>query len=465
MRIERDALGERALPADALHGIQTERAMENFSLSGRTVHPDLVHAYGAVKLACVRINARLGFLAGKSEAIEQASLEMMEGRLDAHVRVDALQGGAGTSLNLNVCEVIANRALQLLGHAPGTYTILDPLDDVNLHQSTNDTFPTALRIAALRGATRLEEEVTALVDAFQDRERAFQAVIKVGRTEMQDAVLTTLGRSMGAFADALARDRWRLYQCRERLRVVNLGGTAIGTGLGAPRQYIFQVVDELRSITGLGVARAENMVDATQNLDALVEVSGMVRTLATNLIKIANDLRLLSSGPEAGLGEIRLPAVQPGSSIMPGKVNPVIPEAVVQCALFAMAGDAIVAQAAILGSLELNPFLPVLADSLLSGMTVLCNAVRMFRERCIVGMEANPERCRAHSETTTALATALVERLGYHQVQEVVLAARASGRSVREVLLEQGRMTPAELDEVLTPDQVLRLGFPLSRKR
>ena len=319
-RLETDLLGTLELPAQARHGIHTARALENFPLLGRPVDGRLVRAFGAVKLAALRTNRALGRFpdASKADAMEEACREMFEGALTRDVLVDALQGGAGTSTNLNVNEVLANRALELLGEPHGTYARVSPLDDLNLHQSTNDTYPTALRLAAIWSLKDLERQVLALQEAFQAKEKAFAHVVKVGRTEMQDAVLLTLGREMGAYAEALNRDRWRLAKCEERLRVVNLGGTAVGTGLAAPREYIFRVVDELREVTGLGLARAENLVEATQNADVFVEVSGLLKALASTLIKISGDLRLLSSGPEAGLGELRLPPRQAGSSIMPG---------------------------------------------------------------------------------------------------------------------------------------------------
>jgi aspartate ammonia-lyase len=270
-RIEKDLLGEREVPAGALHGIHTERAIENFPLSGRRVNPALIHAYGAVKLACAQTNHELGWWDdAKAKAIETACSEMMEGLLDPHVVVDALQGGAGTSTNMNVNEVLANRALQLLGRPIGDYAAVSPLEDINLHQSTNDTYPTALKVAAINDLRALEREVIALLEEFQRKEKAFAHVVKVGRTQMQDAVLTTLGREMSAYAEAFARDRWRIYKCEERLRVVNLGGTAIGTGLAAPREYIFRAIERLKDITGLGLARAENLVEATQNADVFV---------------------------------------------------------------------------------------------------------------------------------------------------------------------------------------------------
>jgi aspartate ammonia-lyase len=383
---------------------------------------------------------------------------MADGLLTEPVVVDALQGGAGTSTNLNVNEVLANRALELLGETHGTYARVSPLDDLNLHQSTNDTYPTALKLAAIRLLHALEEQVLALQEAFQEKEKQFAHVVKVGRTQYQDAVLTTLGREMSAYAEALNRDRWRIYKCEERLRVVNLGGTAIGTGFAAHRQYIFRVVDTLRELTSIGFARAENLVEATQNTDVFVEVSGILKANAATLLKLSSDLRLLASGPEAGLGEIRLPRRQAGSSIMPGKVNPVIPEAVSQAALATMGHDAVIAQASAYGSLELNAFLPLIADSLLTSLRLLTNANRLLRGLCVEGIEADEERCRAHVEASTAVATALVPEIGYDEACALVVRALAGGRSVREQAVSEGLLTNQQFDALLEPEAVLRLG-------
>jgi aspartate ammonia-lyase len=460
-RTERDALGERSIPAGALWGIHTARAMENFPLGRRPVRPELIAAYGQVKLAAVRTNHELGHLTDEiARALGQACEELAEGAWLGEIRVDALQGGAGTSTNMNVNEVLANRALQILGHGPGRYDLVDPYEHANRHQSTNDTFPTALRVAAIAGLRTLERAVVALQESFQDREKAFAHVVKIGRTQMQDAVLTTLGREMGAYGEALARDRWRIYKCEERLRVVNLGGTAIGTGLGAPRRYVFRVVEHLRAITGFGLARAENLVEATQNADAFVEVSGILKACATNLAKIAADLRLLSSGPGGGFGEIRLPARQAGSSIMPGKVNPVIPEAVTQAALRVMAHDQAIAQAASLGALELNAFLPLVADALLESLALLADACTIFRSHCVEGIEADTERCRKQVETSTALATALLPALGYAGAERVAGLAADSGRTVRQVVLAEGLLDEAAFDALTTPEAICRLGHP-----
>jgi aspartate ammonia-lyase len=462
-RIERDALGEREIAAGALHGIHTARAVENFPLAGRPVHGELIRAYGTVKLACARTNRALGAWAGdpdKGDAIERACGEMAEGLLSEHVIVDALQGGAGTSTNMNVNEVIANRALAFLGAPAGDYDRVSPFDDVNLHQSTNDTYPTALRLAAITLLHRLENQVVALQEAFQELEKRYAHVVKVARTEMQDAVLITLGREMGAYAEALGRDRWRIYKCEERLRVVNLGGTAVGTGLAAPRQFIFRVVDALRDLSGIGFARAENLVEATQNADVLVEVSGILKACAVSLLKISGDLRFLSSGPEAGIGEIRLPQRQAGSSIMPGKVNPVIPEAVSQVAMAVMGNDGTIAAAAGAGCLELNPFLPLIADCLLGSIGLLTQGCYVLRRFCVEGIEADEARCRRHVESSTAAATALVGALGYDTVCRVAARAAEAGRTIRDIVLSEELLSEQDFDELLSPEAVMRLGAP-----
>ena len=464
-RREADLLGSLDIPPGVRHGIHTVRALENFPLSGRPVHPALARAYGAVKRACARANGRLGHLPPTvAGALERAAGELQAGDLVPDIPVDALQGGAGTSLNMNVNEVLANRALELLGRPHGDSATVSPLDHANLHQSTNDTFPTALRIAALEGLAELEREVLALQEAFQDRERAFAHIVKVGRTECQDAALITLGREMGAYAEALSRDRWRLAKAGERLRTVNLGGTAIGTGLAAPRDYIFRVVDDLREVTGLPLARAENLVEATQNADVFVEVSGLLKALAATLVKVCGDLRLLSSGPEAGIGELHLPPRQAGSSIKPGKVNPVIPEAATQAALRVFGHDQSITLAASLGSLELNPFLPLLADSLLESLDLLARACRILRQHCVGGLRADEARCRQQVHGTTAAATALLPLLGHERLGGLVARARAEGRGLRDLLIDSGLLDGDTFDRLTSPEAVNRLGSPPSPK-
>lgn len=460
-RTETDLLGSMEIPFDVLWGIHTARAITNFQISGKTVHPELIKAYGAVKLACFQTNRQLQFFpeVQKADAIEKACSEMAEGLLTHHIVVDSLQGGAGTSTNMNVNEVIANRALEISGNEKGNYALISPLGDVNLHQSTNDTYPTALKIAAIRMIRQLEQSVLALQEAFQEKEKEFAHVVKIGRTQLQDAVLTTLGREMGAYSEAFNRDRWRLSKCEERLRVVNLGGTAIGTGLGAPRQYIFRVVDCLRENTGIGLARAENLIDNTQNADVFVEVSGMIKACAVSVLKISNDLRLMSSGPDAGLSEILLPEKQAGSSIMPGKINPVIPEAAAQAAMLVMGHDVVVAQAASAGNLELNQFLPLIAHSLLESIDVLNRACSMLRIHCVEGLQANEEQCRKNVLNSTALITAVIPVIGYDKASDLVNKAKADEISVREAIVQSGLVNEQDLSDLISPEAVCKLGF------
>ncbi|HEY3366621.1 MAG TPA: aspartate ammonia-lyase [Symbiobacteriaceae bacterium] len=420
-RLERDSLGERDVPATVYWGIHTLRAGENFPVTGVPVHPAWVRALAEVKLAAARANTDLGLLTPEAgHALQAAAAEVAAGALADQFPVDALQGGAGTSFNMNMNEVLANRALELLGQPRGSYGTIHPIDQVNRCQSTNDTVPTALRIAAIRLVRGLAAELANLQTALQAKETEFGGVAKLGRTEMQDAVPMTLGQEFGAWAEAVARDRWRMFKAEERLRQVNLGGTAIGTGVGAERGYSSRALEHLRRITGLGLARAENPVEATQNADLLVEVSGWLKACAASLAKLAADLRLLSSGPRGGLGEIRLPALQAGSSIMPGKVNPVIPEMLTQAAYQVMASDLAITLGAQAGQLELNAFLPLMGDHLLRSLTTLTSAVRLLRERCIDGIAADPERCRELLERSTAGAAALVPKIGYDAATEIV---------------------------------------------
>jgi len=460
-RTETDFLGSREIPSDALYGIHTVRALENFRFSGRPVNGELVKAYGWIKLACIKTNRELGYFPDtkKADALEQACQEMAEGLLSDAVLVDIFQGGAGTSTNMNVNEVIANRALQLTSRQAGDYDYISPLDDVNLHQSTNDTYPTALKLASIMLLRKLEQAVLRLQEAFQQKEKEFTAIVKIGRTQLQDAVLTTLGREMAAYAEAFNRDRWRIYKCEERLRVINLGGTAIGSGLGAPRRFIFQVTDRLRELTGAGLARAENLLENTQNADVFAEVSGMLKACATNLIKVSNDLRLLSSGPDAGLGEINLPAMQAGSSMMPGKVNPVIPEAVIQTAIQVIGNDSVVTQAVMSGNLELNPFLPLIANALLESLQLLEKAASALQQKCVDGITANHEKCRRYILNSTAVITALVPALGYEKSLKVILQAKAEDKTIREVVLEQKLLDQESFEKMISPEAVNKLGF------
>ena len=460
VRIETDFLGEKSIPAEAYYGIHTVRALENFAVSRQSVHPELIRAIATVKQAAVEMNMSLGLLDARlGSAIFQAAAEVADGKLADQFPVDALQGGAGTSTNMNVNEVVANRAIELLGGNKGDYSLIHPLDHVNLSQSTNDVYPTALRIAAIRLLQPLSEACAQLQGSLQKKEAEFAGILKLGRTEMQDAVPITLGQEFSAWAEAIARDRWRLYKVEERLREVNLGGTAIGTGLNAERKYVFGVVERLRSLTGIGLARDENMIDPTQNADVFVEVSGLLKACASTLIKISNDLRLLASGPRGGIGEIRLPDLQAGSSIMPGKVNPVIPEMVAQIGYQTIARDLAITLAAQGGQLELNAFLPLIAANLLPAMEELTHAMRLFANRCIDGIEVDSDRCRFHLENSVALITALSPLIGYDRAAEIAKQALKDRSPVKKALLDSGLFTLTELDTLLRPEALTRPGM------
>lgn len=462
IRTESDAIGSVRIPADALWGVHAARAIENFPFDARPVQSVMILAYGTVKLACLTTCHECGVWKddqAKAEAMIQACREMADGLLDDHIKVDLIQGGAGTSLNMNVNEVLANRTLQILGKPLGRYDIVSPTDDINRYQSTNDTYPTALKLAAIKGIQKFEQNLVSLQEAFQRKEKEFAHIVKVGRTQFQDAVLTTLGREMGAYAEAINRDRWRVYKCIERLRVVNLGGTAVGTGLAADRQYIFRVVETLRELTGIGFARAENLFECTQNADVFVEVSGILTANATSLIKISNDLRFLSSGPDTGIGEIRLPIRQAGSSIMPGKVNPVISESVIQAGMQAIGNHSVIANACGAGHLELNAFLPLVTANLMDSIDLLSTASDILRRLCVEGIEANEKQCALYVENSTAAATALVAELGYEKCSRIAQQARENNKTIRQVVLEQKLLTNEQFDELIRPEAVCRLGF------
>lgn len=438
MRTEHDTLGTRDIPDDALYGIHTRRALDNFGVSGRTVRPELIRAIVLVKKACALTHKELGALPPElADAIAAACDDVLAGRhADAFV-TDALQGGAGTSTHMNVNEVLANLALLKLGSTPGDYARVHPLDHVNRGQSTNDVYPSALRIAAIYRVRELADALAALQESLQRKEQAFAEIPKLARTQLMDAAPMTLGQSFGAYAQAIARDRWRIYKVEERLRQINLGGTAVGTGAAADRRYTFRVAEILRDLTGLGLARAEYPMDLTQNNDVFVEVSGLLKACAVNLLKISGDLRLMASGPRGGLGELRLEARQVGSSIMPGKVNPVIPECVAQCAMRVIADDAAITLAAASGQLELNAFLPLIADALLDGLALLRNAVVRFRAACVETLEADPAACARHLDASTAPALLLVPRLGYDAAAALAKAALETGKSVNQLAAER----------------------------
>lgn len=460
MRLEKDLLGEREVSEEVYYGIHTLRAMENFPLSGYRVSTILIKAIALIKKAAAEVNAELGYLPKEqAQAIVTAATEVMEGTWQDQFVVDALQGGAGTSTNMNVNEVLANRAIELLGGKRGEYNLVHPLNHVNMHQSTNDVYPTALRIAAIWLLKPLSDGCAMLQEVLQKKEAEFAGVIKVGRTEMQDAVPIMLGQEFSAYAGAIARDRWRLYKVEERLRQAALGGTAIGTGLNADKKYIFMVNDRVRQQAGIGLARAENMIDVIQNADVFVEVSGLLKALAVNLGKISHDLRLMSSGPRAGLGEIRLPERQAGSSIMPGKVNPIIPEAVNQVVFHVMASDMAIAMAAQSGQLELNAFMPLIAHHLLESLTILTNAVKILTELCMEGITANVDRCSALLQISQVSVTALVPHIGYDLASEVARCAMEQNITVREAARQLAVLPEDKIDAALDPRAMTRPGI------
>ncbi|MBP2663060.1 MAG: aspA [Firmicutes bacterium] len=460
MRVEKDLLGEREVPSEVYYGIHTLRALENFPLSGYRVSAILVKAIALIKKAAAEVNAELGYLPKElAQAIMTAADEVMDGKWQEQFVVDALQGGAGTSTNMNVNEVLANRAIELLAGQRGDYHVVHPLNHVNMHQSTNDVYPTALRIAAIWLLKPLSDGCATLQAALQEKEAEFAGIIKVGRTEMQDAVPIMLGQEFSAYAGAIARDRWRLYKVEERLRQVALGGTAIGTGLNADKKYIFMVNDRVRQYAGIGLARAENMIDVIQNADVFVEVSGLLKALAVNLGKMAHDLRLMSSGPRAGLGEIRLPERQAGSSIMPGKVNPIIPEAVNQVAFHVMASDMAIAMAAQSGQLELNAFMPLIAHHLLESLALLTNAIKILNEFCIQGITADRDRCTALLNHSQVSVTALVPHIGYDLASQVARSAMEQNITVKEAALQLSVLPEDRLDAALNPRAMTRPGI------
>ncbi|NTV51986.1 MAG: aspartate ammonia-lyase [Candidatus Firestonebacteria bacterium] len=465
-RNEKDFIGEIKIPIDAFWGIHTARALENFSVSGILVNRELVHAFGEVKLACARVNYRLGYLSEEIFVpLSQACMEMSRGELDKWIVVDAFQGGAGTSTNLNICEVLANRVLRILGKEMGLYKFCDPFEHVNLHQSTNDVYPTALKVAALKSLTALEAAVNRTQELLQGKENEFADVLKMGRTELMDAIPMTLGRTFGAWADALSRDRWRIFKATERLRVVNLGGTALGTGLGAPKKYILAVVDELKAISGLPVARAENLVDNTQNQDVFVEIMGMLKAHAVNLMKLAGDLRLLAMGPQGGLAEIELPALQAGSSLMPGKVNPVIPEMLTQIGIQVMAADQAVSWAAASGQLELNAFLPLIAHHVLSALELLTRGNVLAAQKMLPDIRANRARCAQWVLKSEAVATVLVPLIGYHQAACVAELMKEGDRDFISAAVEVTGFSREKIETMITPAKLNELGFSDAEKR
>jgi aspartate ammonia-lyase len=458
-RMERDFLGEMRIPEDAYYGIQTMRAVENFPVTGFPIlnFPKLIRAMAAVKKAAARANQRLGHLPDEiATAICLACDEIMENRLLENFVVDLIQGGAGTSTNMNVNEVVANRALELLKKKKGEYTVVNPNDHVNLAQSTNDVYPTAIKIALTYSIRELNEAMAELIKALRGKEAEFADVLKVGRTELRDAVPITLGQEFGAYATTLGEDVERLNEMCRLLREINLGGTAIGTGITADPRYPELVCKELREITGFNLISSPNLIEATQDTGVFVLTSGMLKRTAVKLSKICNDLRLMSSGPRAGLNEINLPVLQAGSSIMPGKVNPVIPEMVSEVCYQVIGNDLVVTLAAEAGQLELNAYLPVIAFNMFESTRILRNAMTILTHRCVGGITANREYCLEMVKQSLGLATALVPHIGYNQAAEMAQEALRTGKSVYNLALERGILSTKKLDKLLSPERMVK---------
>jgi aspartate ammonia-lyase len=457
-RIERDSMGERTLAADTYYGIQTQRALENFPVSGLKPLPDYVRACIWIKKAAALVNGKLGCIPSVvADGIVRACDEVLDGKLVDQFVVDIFQAGAGTSHHMNVNEVLANRTLEHLGFQRGDYGQVNPNDHVNYGQSTNDVIPTAIRLAALLGRDALFAALEALIQSFEAKGTEFQGVIKSGRTHLQDAVPVRLGDEFFAYAQILREHHGRLGQSFQELTVLGLGGSAVGTGLNTHPQYRHAVIQTLAELTGFPLVPALRPMAAMQSMGTFVAVSGSLRNLAQDLVKMANDLRMLDSGPRTGLSEIKLPPVQPGSSIMPGKYNPVLCEMLTMVCFQVIGYDQTIALAAQAGQLELNVMMPLIAYDLGHSIQILTNALKLFAERCIVGIIAYPERCLAYAEGSLALVTALNPHIGYLQAADVAQESLKTGKSLREIVIARGLLSVEQLGEILNLDEMSRL--------
>ncbi|BDQ36799.1 aspartate ammonia-lyase [Pseudodesulfovibrio nedwellii] len=458
-RIEHDSLGEIEVSKDAYYGVQTQRALDNFHISGIAMshYPRLINALAYVKLAASDANASLGLLdEQKSRAISRACEEILSGKLHEQFVVDVMQGGAGTSANMNANEIICNRALELMGYEKGDYDHLHPLNDVNMSQSTNDVYPSALNIALILEVRELMDAMRHLKKAFAAKGKEFSDVIKMGRTQLQDAVPMTLGQEFSAWAVMVGEDVQRLDEAQHLVHEINMGATAIGTGLNAHPDYTRTVTEKLVESTTLQLVSSPDLVEATQDTGAYVQLSGVLKRVAVKLSKICNDLRLLSSGPRCGFNEINLPPMQPGSSIMPGKVNPVIPEVVNQVAFAVVGNDVTISMASEAGQLELNVMEPVIGYSLFQSMNMLQRASRTLADKCVSGITANRERCLELVENSIGLVTALNPFIGYEKSAEIAKEAMKTGRSVYEIVLEKGYLSQEEIDDILKPENMVK---------
>lgn len=456
IRLEKDSIGVREIPKDVYYGVQSLRAFENFPISGKKVHTQFIRAIAEIKKAAALTNMQAGVIQENiANAMITACDEIIAGKFASDFIVDAVQGGAGTSLNMNANEVIANRAIELLGKQKGDYSIVHPNDHANCAQSTNDVFPSAGKLAAIRLLQAASVELNALQQAFLDKSQQYSTALKMGRTEMQDAVPISFGQVFQAYASALSRDITRFAEAINALSVLNMGGTAIGTGISASEYYMKNIIPNLCSVTNLQLMQADDLIDATQNLDVFVYVSGIVKSCAVTLSKIANDLRLMSSGPRTGFAEINLPAKQNGSSIMPGKINPVIPEVVSQVAFLIIGNDTTITHAAEAGQLELNAFEPIIFSRLFESLDTLANVVRVFKKDCVDGITVNVERSNREIEESITTITAFCPLIGYSKAASLAKKALREGKTIRQILLEENVLSSEEIDKILSPDSMI----------
>lgn len=459
-RTEKDSIGTKNVPEDVYYGVQTLRAAENFHITGLFMHPEIINSLAYIKKAAAITNCEIGILDKKiAQAIVQACDEILQGSFHDDFIVDPIQGGAGTSLNMNANEVIANRAIEILGGKKGEYTIVNPNDHVNCGQSTNDVIPTAGKMTSLRLLKNLKKELYRLYDALSAKAKEFDHVIKMGRTQMQDAVPIRLGQEFQAYSVAIKRDINRIDKAMDEMRALNMGGTAVGTGINADEAYLKRIVPNLVEVSDMDFVQAFDLIDATQNLDSFVAVSGALKACAVTLSKIANDLRLMSSGPRAGFAEINLPAKQNGSSIMPGKVNPVIPEVVNQVAFNIIGNDVTITMAAEAGQLELNAFEPIIFYCMFQSIDTLAYAVQTFVDNCISGITANENRCRYLVENSVGIITAICPHVGYQRAADIAKKALLTGDSVRKLIIEENLLTEEELNQILEPTQLTEPGI------
>ena len=460
-RVEKDSIGTKDVPSDQYYGVQSLRAAENFNITGLTMHPEIINSLAYIKKAAAITNCEVGLLPKNiAAAIVQACDEIISGQFHDDFITDPIQGGAGTSMNMNANEVIANRAIEILGGQKGDYSIVHPNDHVNYGQSTNDVIPTAGKMTSLRLLENLKKELLRLNDAFKLKAKEFDHVIKMGRTQMQDAVPIRLGQEFAAYSMAVSRDVNRIDKSMDEMRTLNMGGTAVGTGINADERYLRRIVPNLCEVSHMDFFQAFDLIDATQNLDPFVSVSGSLKACAVTLSKISNDLRLMSSGPRAGFGEINLPAKQNGSSIMPGKVNPVIPEVVNQVAFNIIGNDVTITMAAEAGQLELNAFEPIIFYCIFQSISTLTQAIRTFIDNCVLGITANETRCRYLVENSVGIITAICPHVGYQKAADIAKKAIKTGESVRTLILQEGLLTEAEMEHILDPFQMTAPGIP-----